>query len=103
MDNQTLSNNRFDKKDQLLEINPMALRLSGQSFARGLMSTPCDIAQRSRPEGLHQARGKPRRPSGLYLEYKPEHPNDPDISSLHNFIQNRQPSDLNPTLANLVL
>jgi hypothetical protein len=25
--------NRFDKKDQLLEISPMALRLSGQSFA----------------------------------------------------------------------
>ena len=23
-----------------------------------------------------------------------EHPNDPDISSLHNFIQNKQPSDM---------
>jgi hypothetical protein len=43
MDNQTFSNNRFDKKDQLLEINPMALRLSGQSFAWGLMSAPYDI------------------------------------------------------------
>jgi hypothetical protein len=47
------SNNRFDKKDQLLEINPMALRLSGQSFAEGLMSTLDDIIQRSRPQGLH--------------------------------------------------
>lgn len=40
----------FDKKDQLLEINPMALRLSGQSSAWGLMSAPCDIFQRSRPK-----------------------------------------------------
>jgi hypothetical protein len=44
---------KFDKKDQLLEINPMALRLSGQSFAEGLMSTLDDIIQRSRPQGLH--------------------------------------------------
>jgi hypothetical protein len=43
MDNQTLSNNRFDKKDQLLEINPMALRLSGQSSARAFDEHPCDI------------------------------------------------------------
>jgi predicted SprT family Zn-dependent metalloprotease len=40
MDNQTFSNNRFDKKDQLLEINPMALRLSGQSFARAFDEHP---------------------------------------------------------------
>ena len=40
MDNQTFSNNRFDKKDQLLEINPMALRLSGQSSARAFDEHP---------------------------------------------------------------
>jgi hypothetical protein len=43
------SNNEFDKKDQLLEINPMALRLSGQSCAEGLMSPLDDIFQRSWP------------------------------------------------------
>ncbi len=32
--------NEFDKKDQLLEINPMALRLSGQSSAKGFDEHP---------------------------------------------------------------
>jgi hypothetical protein len=50
----TFSNNRFDKKDQLLEINPMALRLSGQSWCKGFNERPmrrhCSVHG---PKGLH--------------------------------------------------
>jgi hypothetical protein len=66
---------KFDKKDQLLEINPMALRLSGQSFARGLMSTPCDILLKALT-AQRACAGAPndrRRPSGLYWYTNP-HP-----------------------------
>jgi hypothetical protein len=64
---------KFDKKDQLLEINPMALRLSGQSFARGLMSTPCDILLKALT-AQRACAGAPsdrRRPSGLYWYTNP--------------------------------
>ncbi len=92
-DNNTFSNNRSDKKDQLLEINPMALRLSGQSFAWGF-----DEHSHTTLSGVHGQKAGGSLPEGKTLE----HPDNPNLSSLHNFIQNTQPPDQSPTSRKLV-
>ena len=83
---------QYDKKDQLLEINPVALRLSGQSSARAFDEHPL----RHFPAFMAKGRRiSPRRHKPLNIR------NNPNLSSLHNFIQNRQPSGTNPTSCKL--
>jgi hypothetical protein len=54
----TSNNDRFDKKDQLLEIRPMALRLSRQSSCKGFDEHPLRRPFKSAhgPKGLARAR-----------------------------------------------
>lgn len=51
------------------------------------MSIPCDISRRSWPEG-RRTRTKRCKPLNIR--------NNPNLSSLHNFIQNRQPKGSRP-------
>lgn len=97
MDNQTFSNNRFDKKDQLLEINPMALRLSGQSSARAfdehpLRHFPAFTARKACTKRAASCDDLAVCIWNTNLNIR----NNPNLSSLHDFIQNRQPKGSKP-------
>jgi hypothetical protein len=90
---QTFSNDRFDKKDQLLEINPMALRLSGQSSCKGINEPPMRRPLKSAhaPKGLRGRAASAATTWRSVLVYKPANPlKGPGHIFSSQFIQNTQ-------------